>query len=474
MPNIPAKVTPLLSCKYFEEPLLSFANGGEHIDPRLGMAGFGPKSLNMAKRHPARVRVGFIGTAATIEHAHEWLLVNSAGVSGDKDHPAFPGCMEDRGFHTGLDFDSSWAEQISRNELDSLLAVRNRRERFEATLSLLEGKLTLLSSKDLAPEYVVVAIPQGLRDKAGVLDVVHRQQGPLHRDLRRAFKAVAMRYRIPTQLVDEATMEFRDPDHPTKIAWNFFTGLYFKAGGMPWGPIGLAPGSCYVGVSFYRGLASSDPTVHTSLVQAFDEHGDGLVLRGPDFQWDAEKHQTRSPHLRAEEAFQLINLVLERYAQETKQPPSRIVVHKSSRWWEEESAGVRAALENKSMRYDLVALQGQSAVRLLPLSKYPALRGTYFSVGQLDYLYTTGFISQLRQFHGLHVPAPIRVADHIGYDTPRNAMLREILVLTKMNWNAARLGGLFPITLKFAGLVGEIMREIPLGVEPLPQSKFYM
>jgi hypothetical protein len=57
----------------------------------------------------------------------------------------------------------------------------------------------------------------------------------VHRDLRRAIKARVMKYKIPTQLIDEKTIEFKDPDNPAKIAWNFFTGLYFKAGGTPWG-----------------------------------------------------------------------------------------------------------------------------------------------------------------------------------------------------------------------------------------------
>jgi hypothetical protein len=30
-----------------------------------------------------------------------------------------------------------------------------------------------------------------------------------------------------------------------------------------------------------------------------------------------------------------------------------------------------------------------------------------------------------------------------------------------MNWNSADFGGLLPITLKFATLVGEIMKEVP-------------
>jgi hypothetical protein len=80
-----------------------------------------------------------------------------------------------------------------------------------------------------------------------------------------------MRNKLPTQLMDQKTIEFRDPDNPAKIAWNFFTSLYFKGGGAPWGPIGLSPGSCYMGITFYHGLGSANPMMFTSLVQAFDE-----------------------------------------------------------------------------------------------------------------------------------------------------------------------------------------------------------
>jgi len=42
-----------------------------------------------------------------------------------------------------------------------------------------------------------------------------------------------------------------------------------------------------------------------------------------------------------------------------------------------------------------------------------------------------------------------------------------------MKWNAARLGGLLPITLEFARRVSDIMKEIPITENPLPQAKFY-
>ena len=174
-----------------------------------------------------------------------------------------------------------------------------------------------------------------------------------------------------------------------------------------------------------------------------------------------------------EDAYALVEFALDRYQQEMRQLPVRVVVHKSSRWWSEETAGFREALRKKVSRYDLVALQRQSDVRLITVSKYPPLRGTRFSVGELDFLYTTGFVAELGQFHGTHVPAPIQIADHVSHDTPRDTLLKETLILTKMNWNAARLGGLFPITLRFSRRVAEIMREIPPDKDPLPQAKYY-
>lgn len=463
----------IMKCSYFTEPRLCFGGGKEHVDPKAGLACFGPMSLDPLKRHPTALRIGFIGTSETVEKAEQWISINSKGVSGDEKHPGFPGCSGERGLHTVLEFKKDWVESITQTELDDVLKIRTRRTRFEKALELVDEKLQLLDRKDLNPEYVILAIPEILAEKCYSVDYPEIGLGIVHRDLRRAIKAKAMTYKIPTQLIDQKTIEFRDPDNPAKIAWNFFTALYFKAGGTPWGPIGLAPGSCYMGISFYRGLGSANPKMFTSLVQAFDEHGEGLVFRGPDFEWNAQEHQSQSPYLKKEDAYRLVGFALDKYFAEMKQFPSRVVVHKSSRWNPEEKAGFREGLRNKVGRYDLVALQRQSQVRLITTSKYPPLRGTRFTLGDLDYLYTTGFVAELGQFHGMHVPTPLLIADHVGSDNPRETLIKEILILTKMNWNAARLGGLMPITLRFARRVSEIMKEIPPDKDPLPQAKFY-
>jgi len=93
---------PIIKCHYLAEPKLCFAGGHEHIDPKTGIARYGPKSLDPLKRHPSKVRVGFVGNADTVETAQEWISVNAQGVPGDEKHPGFPGCAADRGFHTAL------------------------------------------------------------------------------------------------------------------------------------------------------------------------------------------------------------------------------------------------------------------------------------------------------------------------------------------------------------------------------------
>ena len=171
-----------------------------------------------------------------------------------------------------------------------------------------------------------------------------------------------------------------------------------------------------------------------------------------------------------EHANELLARTLTRYSDILGQSPRRVVIHKTSRYWPDELAGLRAAASQVTGQVDLLALAGQSRFRAVPPSRYPPLRGTRVQIGQLDYLYTTGFVPALGEFHGMHVSAPVEVADHIGGDTGRTRLLQEILTLTKLNWNSAALSGKFPITIRFSQLVGDILRELPEGQEPLPSS----
>jgi len=85
--------------------------------------------------------------------------------------------------------------------------------------------------------------------------------------------------------------------------------------------------------------------MRTSMAQAFTAAGDGYVLRGHTFEWD-EKERGRSPHLDKRLAAGLLREVIELYRKQNRESlPTRIVVHKSSRFWDEEIAGLEEACE---------------------------------------------------------------------------------------------------------------------------------
>jgi hypothetical protein len=53
-------------------------------------------------------------------------------------------------------------------------------------------------------------------------------------------------------------------------------------------------------------------------------------------------------------------------------------------------------------------------------------------------------------------------------------VLDEVLLLTKMNWNSARFAEQTPVTVRFAGQVGAILRDLPDDYTPEHRYAFYM
>jgi hypothetical protein len=166
-------------------------------------------------------------------------------------------------------------------------------------------------------------------------------------------------------------------------------------------------------------------------------------------------------------------MVLDRYQAEQKRMPRRVVIHKTSRFEPQERVGFETTLKSRGCLYDLVSLSPTSSARLLRAGQYPPLRGTLFSLGDISYLYTTGYLPEIGKYPHGHVPSPLQIADHVG-DTAKSELFREVLTLTKMNWNSANMEGLMPISLRFSRLVGDILREVPDDREPQPKYKFYM
>ena len=191
-----------------DEPALLFAEDNEHVDPKTGIPLYGPRSLG-TRRHKREVHVGFIGTSESVDLARRYYDQASYGVDGDDDHAPFPGCRADRGFRCDLVYDNKLVELLTRSEHQDILGIKRSRERFETLLLALELKLRLLTQRDHPLDYVVLALPTDLYQRCRAVDYVEKGVGHVHRDLRRAFKAMAMR--LPEADANPARLDHR-PD----------------------------------------------------------------------------------------------------------------------------------------------------------------------------------------------------------------------------------------------------------------------
>ncbi|MBE7550903.1 MAG: hypothetical protein HS126_07480 [Anaerolineales bacterium] len=500
-----------IETEYFKEPKLEFGDYFEHEDSKTGLAEYGPFGKNVVGFHPSEIKLGFIGTRETISDAQEWIEKCSSHIESEnietirvkpeeqevtlsEDEATyqtlrrfnkiinrdFVGFNKESPFQCEFQTNPLWERHINPRELKRVLDIEPKQDRVLALADLIEDSLASITQTDPTPNIIIIALTS---DMVTLADTV-RISGNFFLDLRREIKARAMRQPtpIPVQLIKRRTIEGkRDVQEIATRAWNFCTAQYYKAGGIPWRPTTLEPDTCYIGISFYVAQASdASLTMRSSVAQAFDYLGQGLVLRGEQFKWDADK-LGKMPHLTTERAKKLIGDILKEYIKIRGNPPSRVVIHKTSKFWGAERGehneidGLYEGIESifPSCEADFVALN-QSGIRLFREGNYPPLRGTYFCVeNEQHFLYTMGFIPYLETYPRPYVPEPWQVIQHIGGSSPKE-LLREVLVLTKMNVNNCSFADGTPITLSFSHKVGEIMKHISEGGVIQSQYKFYM
>ena len=102
------------------------------------------------------------------------------------------------------------------------------------------------------------------------------------------------------------------------------------------------------------------------------------------------------------------------------------------------------------------------------------MRGTVIELGPRDYLlYTRGYIPFIRMYPGARIPNPLEIVEHHG-DSSAELVCREILALTKLNWNTCAFASADPVTIDFSRKVAAILKELPEGIEPVSKYRFYM
>jgi hypothetical protein len=204
----------------------------------------------------------------------------------------------------------------------------------------------------------------------------------------------------------------------------------------------------------------------------FLDDGDGVVFVGENGPWYAPK--TRQFHLTPKAAEALLAGVLQTYQDLHGKPLTEVFLHSRSGIEAAEFAGYRAAVPNS---IQLVAVRVRTAwrgPRLFRQGTRPVLRGTFLRTSaKSGYLWSSGFKPELGTYDGWDVPVPLSLEVQHG-EADIEQVARDILGLTKLNYNACKVGDSQPVTVGFSDAVGEILLSNPGVTHRRPQFRFYI
>lgn len=487
--------------EFFDEPELEFGEGGTHVDIRHGLMAHGPLDLGETTA-PTQIRVGLVGSTESINGVRAWLERCEGGIDAKKSRlsnlfPAFPGFRADTAFRSQLVFHDRWTSTLRQREIDQLL-------RNPGSATLVQDFVKIFfehvgTVKESAGPMVVICAPP--KDVLDAVDArVSRRRDSQEEDLDESsddtepetapipafhdlLKAEIMRVGVPIQMIRPSTYggqarrsaksraaSLLVQDEATR-AWNIHTALYYKASGAPWrllrSPSELT--TCFVGISFYRSMDGD--RVMTSVAQVFNERGEGVIVKGA--QAELDKHD-RQPHLKAEDAKALLKNAILVYRKEHRTSPARLVVHKTSRLTDGEVLGFEAAADEHDIEsIELISVK-RSFARLYREGTYSPLRGSFVKLqADTGLLYLRGSVQFFETYPGMYVPRPLEISvTRAG--TSIEQIGREMLSLSKLNWNNTQFDGGEPITLRAARRVGDILKCIPEGGFVQPSFRFFI
>lgn len=484
------------------DPTLEFGGVGEFTDPKEGLKHGGPFDLRFGSARKTSINIGIIGSEQMVEKAMRWLhrcqnTIPSL-MPNIVQYPSFPGFKEL--FRAELSFNIRWNSVVDEKTLEQALAQKPNTAVFKSVLNIFSQGLDNLSKIDtVKPDVIFCCLSREIIDKCwsvtnekvkiadkkkvkalsnqlSLFDldrtepIEEQQEDILTRDFRRALKAKAMHFGIPIQIGTDNLFEDSNKNQDASIrAWNSSIALYYKAGGIPWRLRKEGVETCYVGISFHHLYTTHNKhLVRSCIAQAFSSEGEGFAIRGVNVPWVEE--QGMNIHLTEAQAYQLGEKILEEYRYRTGSTPLRIVLHKSTSFDEQEKSGLNSALNNVPI-VELVNL-APTEFRLVRFGDYPPKRGTLCVVNDdAAFLFTTGFMPELRTYPGPHIPVPLRIISDKPNDIMRTAS--DIIALSRMNWNTASITGGHPVTLLFSRKVGGIMAEYG-DAEPPSSFRFYL
>ena len=506
---------------HLDEPLLEFRFGQKLVYPRDGLFLYGPVDGGRSE-----INYGVIGTPAGIARFERWTQSIAGFIPPppprrgakpvEPQHIAFPGFA--------AAYNSAWpikprttVATIDGAALSRALHIANRNEAIKTAVDIYVAPLIATAARvEDPPTFWFVVIPEEVYELGRPLSKVptpERIQGAVritkHEALRldeehtlfgideaeaevykyathfrRQLKARLLNDKIVTQIVRETTLApgdfLKSNGRPKRrledvatIAWKLSTGAYYKDGGRPWQLAHVRPGVCYVGLAYKRRDSTADDRFAVCAAQMFLSSGEGVVFRGALGPW--YRADSKQFHLDRAAASNLVTMVVDEYrAQHNNEPPAELFLHAKFSFTNEEWQGFKDGAPHETNVVGVQIADAKDNMKLFRQGHYPIVRGTACLLdNQQAFLWTAGYVPRLDTYLGPETPNPVLVRLQRG-ECSFDTILRDIMGLTKINFNSCLHNDRLPVTIRFADAVGEIMLAAPQTSEPRLPFKFYI
>lgn len=447
------------------EPELRFGGGPDarHIHPLLGLLRHGPFSRDKIAALSDPIRVAVIAPAGGARRVAGLLReMELRHRPKERVHyrPEFPGFSKVFGVRlvrasapgTEIELSADLSREIVASPRPymvlaealtrALRALRNVRHQFDVVLMLL--------ARDWESAFV------GAGDEASF-------------DLHDYLKAYAAADGLCVQMLKETSA--LDYFCRCGVMWRLGIALYTKAGGTPWVLADMPDRTAYIGID-YAMREDAGPAARYAICcsQVFDAEGSGLEFVA----YEAHDVQMfgRNPFLRRDQMLKVIARSLRIYQRKhSGMAPRRVVVHKNTEFKPEEVDGCFDALQHAD-DIELVHVQQSSGWRGVLFDRdgkphgYPCRRGTALQLGPYEtLLWTQGNFPEVangKDFYkeGKGIPEPLMLVRYAGQGLSSD-LCREVLALSKMDWNNDGPYDRLPVTLNFAQTLAKIVARMP-------------
>lgn len=283
-------------------------------------------------------------------------------------------------------------------------------------------------------------------------------------DLHDSLKLYCAKKNIKIQVIEDKSINYLDP---AKVRWWLSLGLYVKANGTPWRNQIVTDSTAFIGLDFSIQKLNAQTKYVLGSSQIFDSAGQGLrfliqPIEHPVF-------YGKNPFMSKEDARRLILKLKEAYYRiDGNSKLDKLVIHKVLHYTYDEMQGISEALDGidniellqiqKYSNWRAIRGQKNSLTQKISIHGFPIQRGTVIQLDDFSFLlWTHGSVLNNdiaginRNYYqsGRGIPAPLLIRRFRGKD-PIETTAKEILALTKMNWNGGELYKTLPVTLDFS------------------------